>query len=71
MEIRKKGFMFSEYRDKRGCGDRKFFDTPEDAVKYAKQSWLDMCEADKESYKKDSVGEFGAFMVDLVWDCIE
>jgi len=75
-------YIFTEYRDKKGTGSNKFFDTETDAVAYAKKEWGALCEADRKTYFNDSfawfrvdVGEVdddGCYGdADTVWDALE
>lgn len=62
------GWIFEEYRDKRGAGSRKMFATKEEALKEAKDAWESMTDYDRESYKKDNFAMFYVAEYPLEWD---
>ena len=60
-----KKYVFVEYRDKAGVGSEKLFDTEKQAITYADKEWYSMVASDKNSYIKDSAGEFRVYEVEL------
>lgn len=62
------GWIFEEYRDKRGTGSRKMFATKEEALKEAKDAWESMTDYDRDSYKKDAFAMFYVAEYPLEWD---
>lgn len=60
-----KKYIMSEYRDAWGNGTMKTFDNKDEAMTYTVKEWNAMCEEDKESYRKDVVGEFRCYEVEL------
>lgn len=62
------GWIFSEYRDKKGVGTTKIFPEKEAAIEYAKKEWERLDDADQASYKEDPAAWFHVAEYPLIWD---
>lgn len=60
-----KKYIMNEYRDSFGTGSTKCFIDKQEAISYTEKAWNAMCEKDKDSYRKDVVGEFRLYTVDM------
>lgn len=67
----KKAIIFREYRDSRGIGSTKVFETKEEAIAFAEAEWKHLAESDKKSYKKDPAGIFAVGLAEMVYDEVD
>ena len=61
-------YVFHEYRDKAGIGSEATFTTMDEAIRYADNTWLSLAESDRQSYVKDSCGNFCVYRAELTPD---
>lgn len=54
----KKVFVVDEYRDSWGIGSQEFFDSEEEAIRYAGKEWDRLCDSDKKTYLNDKSAWF-------------
>lgn len=60
-----KAYVFDEYRDKSGTGSYKYDTDLERLLEEAQAHWNHLSEGDKDSYKKDTSGQFRVYEIEL------
>ena len=58
-------YIFEEYRDNKGIGSVKFFDTREESLQVAQEEWDGLCYADKKSYLNDTSPCFHIYKAEI------
>lgn len=58
-------YIFEEYRDGKGIGSVKFFDTKEESLQAVQEEWDGLCYADKKSYLNDTSPCFHIYKAEI------
>ena len=66
-----KKYLFTEFRDARGTGSEKLYNSKEEAVTEAAKAWDTLSETDKSSYRKDPASTYRVDVIEITAEQLE